>query len=409
MRPTILLPAVTMLLVAILSGCFKDTVVERYSFYRPVYKTRAQVRAAIKTGVAQPITNPGKIFVRGNYIFLNDVNRGIHIIDYSNPSAPRKTGFIEIPGNVDLAVNGNFLYADQFTDLVTIDISNPGNIQVVGFDENVFPQQYYVPDSNLVIAGWEKIDTVIRRKDNVQWTEDILFTSPFSGGPLASSAGIAGKAGSMARFGLMNNRLYTVSTMDLRVFSLSNPADPVFLKTAYVGAGNIETIYPFKDNLFVGSSNGMFIMSVANPDDPVTTGVFSHARACDPVIAEENYAYVTLRSGNRCFTNSNQMDVVDVSKMASPSLVKSYAFTNPAGLSKDGDYIFLCDGTAGLRVLNAVSPLDITTVATIGGFESYDVITTGTIAITVAKDGLYFIDYRSLPELKIISKIPLNR
>ena len=392
----------------ILTGCFKDTVVEKYTFYRPVYKTRAEVRAAIKSGPSQVIHQPGKIFVRGNYIFLNDVNRGIHIIDYSTPASPKSIAFINIPGNIDIAVNGNYLYADQYTDLVTLDISNPLNITAVNFEDKVFPQQYFIPDTSLVIADWKRIDTTIKHKGDINWDQSIIRFSPFANaqsGGVAGSSGSAGQAGSMARFGLMNSRLYTVSTWELKVFNVTNAADPVFVRSLSAGAGNIETIYPFKNNLFVGSMNGMHIFSVTNPDFPVKTGMFTHATACDPVIVDDTYAYVTLRTGTFCAGPNNQMDVVNITNLSSPSLVKTYPFTNPFGLSKDADHIFLCDGVAGLRVLNTQNVNNITTVKTLGGMETYDVIAVNNIAITVAKDGLYFVDYSNINDIKIISKI----
>lgn len=396
--------AITATVFAI-NGCFKDVTLEKYSFYRPVYKTKAEVRAGIKSSAPQQIQNPGKIFIRGNYIFLNDVSRGIHIIDQSNPAAPKNIAFIAIPGNVDLSVNGNYLYADQYTDLVTLDITDPLNVVAVNFDQKVFPQQYAVPDSNLFIVDWLKVDTMVKNRD-------VLNTMPFiffSGGPLtnaASPGGVSqGKAGSMARFGLMNNRLYTVSTSELKVFNVSNPADPQYTKSVWPGAGNIETIYPFRTELFLGSTAGMHIFSVANPDNPIKTGMFAHANACDPVITDGNYAYVTLRSGNACASVSNQMDVVNVANINAPSLIKTYLFTNPHGLDKDGDRIFLCDGTAGLKVLDVQDVSNVRTIQTIGNMETYDVIAMNGIAITVAKDGLYFISYANPSDVKVISKI----
>ena len=107
--------------------CVKDTCKHTYSYilYLPVYKTTAQVRANIKSNPAEAIQQPGKIVLLGNYIFLNEVDKGIHIIDNSNPSSPKNIAFIDIPGNEDLAVKGNTLYADLYTDLVTLDISDP--------------------------------------------------------------------------------------------------------------------------------------------------------------------------------------------------------------------------------------------------------------------------------------------
>src|SRR5688500_18833604 len=86
--------------VFLLQGCLKDTVRHTYSytFYRPVYKTAEEVRANIKTNGSEQIERPGKIFVKGNYIFLNEVDKGIHVIDNSNPSQPKNISFINIPG-----------------------------------------------------------------------------------------------------------------------------------------------------------------------------------------------------------------------------------------------------------------------------------------------------------------------
>ncbi len=96
----------------IFQGCLKDTVSRAYTMYAPVYKTSAEVRANIKNDVPLAVKTPGKMFVLGSYIYLNEIDKGIHVIDNSNPSAPVNKYFISIPGNLDLAVTGNTLYAD---------------------------------------------------------------------------------------------------------------------------------------------------------------------------------------------------------------------------------------------------------------------------------------------------------
>ena len=127
------------------SGCLKDTCkrARNYSWFEPLYKTAAEVRANIKSNPAREIQNPGKLFIIGNYIFLNEINKGIHVIDNSNPSSPKNIAFIDIPGNMDLAVKGNSLYADLYTDLVTLDISNPLNVVKTNIADGVFPGRYY--------------------------------------------------------------------------------------------------------------------------------------------------------------------------------------------------------------------------------------------------------------------------
>ena len=125
----------------IFSGCIKDNCTREntYTYFMPVYKTTAEVKANIKSNTARLVENPGKLFIRGNYIFLNEVDKGIHIINNANPVKPVNVAFVDIPGNLDLAVNGNALYADLYTDMVTLDISNPLNVIVKKYNEGVFP------------------------------------------------------------------------------------------------------------------------------------------------------------------------------------------------------------------------------------------------------------------------------
>ena len=401
-----------MLLLAItLNGCLKDSIVESFTFYRPVYRTKAEVRANIKSNTPQSLKQPGKLYIRGNYIFLNDINRGIHVIDYSNPASPKNIGFIAIPGNADLAVKGNYLYADHYTDLVTLDISNPQNVTAVKFNNGVFPENVYTADTGKIVVEWIRVDTTVRRSEKYNLEKDLMASGALFGSAVNNSSpgGSAGKGGSMARFTLLNDRLYTVSHTDLKVFNTTVANDPQYVKKIGLNAWDIETIYPFQNKLFIGSQSGMYIYSVSNPDNPSAAGQFVHARSCDPVIADGNYAYVTLRSGTTCQGFTNQLEVVNISNLSAPSLVKTYPFTNPRGLSKDGNYLFICDGTDGLKVLNASDAANITSVKTIGGMETYDVIAFNNIAITVAKDGLYLVDYTNAADIKIISKITVSK
>src|SRR5688500_17394756 len=97
-----------------LSGCFKDSCSETYRINIPVYKSLSAVRADMKGGAPRDIQIPGKIFTIGNYLFINEVERGIHVIDNSNPATPKNISFINIPGNLDMSVQNNTLYADSY-------------------------------------------------------------------------------------------------------------------------------------------------------------------------------------------------------------------------------------------------------------------------------------------------------
>jgi hypothetical protein len=390
-------------------SCLKDQVTERYTLFRPVYSLKANVKAAIGSSPATSIVNPGKIFVKGNYVFLNEIDRGIHVIDFSNPANPRNLAFVNIPGCVDMAVRANYLYADLYTDLVTLDITDPLNVKVQQYQEAVFPNRVYsngfMADTTKFITNWIRVDTVLK-KDHIPQGFTLAL------GPMSrelSSSAINGQGGSMARFGLLDDRMYTVSNKDLRIFNTSNPASPNFIKTIKLNRGDIETIFPYQKNLFIGTESAMMIFSATDKDNPTYVSTFSHARACDPVIADQSFAYVTLRSNNLCRGFVNQLDVVDVTQLLSPRLVKTYLLTQPAGLSKDQNWLFICDGSDGLKIFDATRPDDLRLLKTIPLNKTYDVIAINGIALTVAEDGIYFIDYRNPDQAFITGKITINK
>src|SRR5205085_8881016 len=128
---------------------------------------------------------------------------------------------------------------------------------------------------------------------------------------------MAGKgiSGSMARFALLDKRMYTVSNSDLKTFNIANASAPSYISTVAMMNGNIETIFPYQDKLFIGSQTGMFIYQTQNIDKPQLQGQFTHVRSCDPVIADNGFAYVTLKSDGICGGTSNQLDILTIADM----------------------------------------------------------------------------------------------
>jgi len=149
----------------------------------------------------------------------------------------------------------------------------------------------------------------------------------------------------------------------------------------------------------------MFIYDIANPTNPVQLGTFAHARKCDPVIADNMNAFVTLRSGTTCQGFGEQLDVLDISNLSNPTLIKTYPMTNPHGLAKDGNTLIICDGRDGLKFYNASDVRNLSLQKQITGFDTYDVIAFNGWALVVAKDGLYQYDYSSLSNISLMSKM----
>jgi hypothetical protein len=402
-----------------LQSCLKDSCKSTYKLYFPIYKPLTEVRAEMKSQSPQPLKNTGKIYVYGNYIFLNEIDKGIHVIDNNNPAAPKTISFINIPGNVDLAVKGNYLYADCYSDVVVFDISNPTNVVAKKFMDNVIPENGYYwgtstnIDSVSILVGYQEKDTVVDCNTYNRWNYcggcmfqtaggDVFLASAASAGPTK------GVGGSMARFSIINDYLYAVSSNKLYSLNITAADNPVVANTKELSFG-IETIYPFKDKLFIGSNSGMFIYDISNPSNPIAQGQFTHVRSCDPVITDGENAYITLRSIGDCQGITNQLEVVDVKNLNNPVLLKTYQMTSPYGLSKDNNLLFICDGKDGLKIYDASNPTSIQLVKTIGNLETFDVITLDQRAIVVAKDGLYQYDYSNPASINFLSKISISK
>lgn len=397
--------------VITLAACKKEQQYEMYTFYRPVYKTKSEVRSQIKSSPAVAIENPGKIYVKNNIVFLNEIDKGIHMIDYSNPANPINRAFVAIPGCRDIAVKNNFLYADCYTDLVTIDIADASNVVLKNYINSVFPNRYYytgIGDTSKMVVEWVRVDTMVKAGS---LADSAILFGGISNNPMSIASGGGegnGVGGSMAAFALLGNRLYTVDNSSLKVFNTTNAAAPQYVTNVDLGSWMIETIFPFQDKLFIGSQNGMMIYSVANADQPTPLGSFQHATMCDPVIADGNTAYVTLRSGGICPGQENQMDVLNIQDINNPTLVRSYPLTGPKGLSKDANLLLVCDGASGLKLFDASNPAALVQKAVVGNIDPYDVIALNGTAIVSASDGIYFVNYAQPNTLVVKGKIATN-
>ena len=213
-----------------------------------------------------------------------------------------------------------------------------------------------------------------------------------------------GKGGSLARFTISRDYLYTVDNSTLKYFDLANAADPVYAGSTYAGF-NIETIFSRDSVLFLGTQTGMTIYDISIPSSPQYMSNFQHIKSCDPVVADSRYAYVTLNSGStRCWRTTNELQVVDLNNLFYPILVKSYPMSTPKGLGIDNKTLFVCDN--GLKVYDAsdVRNLKLTKHFNI---KANDVIPYNNLLIVVGDDGLYQYKYEN-DTITFLSKMSIN-
>lgn len=118
--------------------------------FSPVYSQDVSALKAITAGPARTTVNGGKIYTVGNLLFQVELDSGIHIINYANPTSPQKLGFIKSFLCKELAVKNGLIYTNNLSDLVVIDINNPADIKEVGRTIDVFPDlaAQYPPKSS---------------------------------------------------------------------------------------------------------------------------------------------------------------------------------------------------------------------------------------------------------------------
>jgi hypothetical protein len=424
----------TMFVALAFQGYIKDKCQNEYTYYRyePIYMTYEELRSSVASEAPHALKNPGKIWFSDNYIFINEKNEGIHVVNNVNPSSPIIEAFIKIPGNLDMAVRNNTLYADSYIDLVAIDVTSPTSVTVTKRIENALPQRgtagfgnawdFATTDPNGVITDYKKIAVTEAYETDCNGNsvnngpvmfEDGGFANSFdatSGGVSNASSNTSGdvgnKGGSMARFAMYQNYLYIVDNSFMHLYDISNATSPVYSTQVQVG-WEIETIFMRGSYIYIGSTSGMHIYDNSSPSNPTWLSTYSHVRSCDPVVVDGNYAYVTLRSGTPCEGFTNQLDVVDVSNKTNPTLVASYQMTNPHGLGIADGTLFICDGADGLKVYDASNPLTIgdNQLQHFAGIDAYDVIPFQKRLFMIGNNGFYQYDYTDPTNLVLMSTI----
>lgn len=237
----------------------------------------------------------------------------------------------------------------------------------------------------------------------------VLVACSKDGSNVSSENSNTGQGGSLAKFTIQGNYMYTVEGVMLKVYDVSSASNTVLLKSIDLNNSGVETIFCNSSYLFFGTQNGMLIYGLTDPSTPNYISTYSHLMSCDPVVVAGNIAYVTLSSGTRCNRGMNQLEVIDISDVSNPSLLKVYTMGNPKGLAVGGQYLYVCDQISGFKVLDITDNMDIKTVNSIDDLLAYDVILSGNTLTITGSAGVYQYDCSDPLNLKFLSKIAAQK
>lgn len=228
----------------------------------------------------------------------------------------------------------------------------------------------------------------------------IASCSKDSGGN-ANQAQSTGKGGSLSKFTIVGNYLYAVSNHSLYAFDISTD-NPVQTNSSEL-LFDLETIYSFKDKLFLGSRTGLYIYSIADPAHPALIGEASHARACDPVVANDSMAFVTLKGSSNCGPAVSGLYVEDIRNISQPVTITTVAIPSPEGLGLNGHILYVCCNADGLKVYDVQNPSHPIELRTINDGYYKDVIAYDDLLVCYVNNGLLLYDI-SNPVLPVLKK-----
>jgi len=403
-----------------LTSC-EDKRLQSYMANVPVYMSYEALRSSFEVVSGASLEKPGKISFYGSHMFVNEYQKGIHVVDLSDPTQPELKAFIEVPGNVDMAIRNNLLYAESYVDLLVIDISDPDQPVLEQRIEDLFeyvipPYDYDYPLDEIdekkgVITSYDlkKITREVYNNPNpwpIYW--DYAMESSFrNDGMAGGNTNTYGVGGSMARFITYDDYLYALeSSWKLKSINIAD-TDKLIVENELSLWGNVETLFIADAHLYVGTSNGMHILDLANPATPNFLSSYTHFTACDPVVVEGDRAYVTLRSGNTCGGTQDLLEVINISDKYEPKRLSSFPMNEPYGLAIDNGILFVCEGEYGLKVYDASDEYSITShlIAAFPGINAYDVIPMESFLFMIGEDGFYIYDYSDLNNISILGSL----
>lgn len=170
MKQTLILLLTTLLL----SSCFSfdeepydyyyEEPIYQKSQYEPVIVKRELIDSTTNLVKARQIVNSGKIYIKGNLLFINEVNEGFHILDNTDPKNPINKAFLKVLGSSDLTIKNNNLYINNAVDLITLKPDSAlTKVTVTKRIKNVFPQmispdgyRYNNLNEDDIIINWQK-------------------------------------------------------------------------------------------------------------------------------------------------------------------------------------------------------------------------------------------------------------
>jgi hypothetical protein len=285
------------------------------------------------------IINPYSMYLYDTLLVVSDSINGLLIYSVADIQAPRFKAHIPLKGNRGMAMKDSIIFANSWGGILAIRLVNDTDYEVT----SVIKTDPYHSDGMF----FETYPT--------QSSWDGFGCSRHTVSGAASETSGSGTGGSYAVFAVIDSFLYYIDNQSIITMDITKPAVPRKLSETYID-WSIETLFPTKNNLFIGGTRGMYVMDRADPAHPMRIGSITHFRAKDPVVVKDSTAYVTLRTALDPAARTDELMVVNIGPIADPKLIKEIPLATPYGLTIVDTLLYVAQGAGGWSLFSLASP-----------------------------------------------------
>ena len=332
----------------LLAGCYDEPWMRgEVDGYVPVYSTDASLKQ-ISFQAPRKTVNGGKLFTAGTNVLQEEIDSGLHVISYQDPAHPVKTGFLRIPGFQVATIDGDYLYANNYNDLIAIPLKALSANMAVGRVAGVWRQLDYpsgeridyfecVDPSKGVVVGWR------RAKINNPQCRRPFLRNEDEGKNNTNNAGLVS----------LHNKLYLVNQESIEVYSLSSPGQPVITKKESVLGKRVDSIFLVNDDLAVMNSSYMDLYDTAQLGN---AGYYNYVSPCMKLTTVGHIGYSIVSKKYGCNSSYPYLTQHDLRKDTT-SIIELNRLD--VGVSNafvvSGNYIYVA-GETGMVIVDAAGP-----------------------------------------------------
>lgn len=327
----------------------------------------------------------GDIDVVGSYAYIIDSDRqNLWVVDVSEPTKPIQVGFLDQLGSVnDITVVDNYAYLiTRQRGLVILDISNPATPLEINF----FTTEWWWNAHDVVVTnGYAYVATYQKGLGIADLSDP---TNPVN-------VGIYEEEKSIYKVSLFEGYLYLNSGKDLQVFDISDPPALREVET-YNLPPDQSMLVVDSYAYFIDEMGNLQVLDVSNALVPTEVAVYetwqnTQNLALIKPTDEPTHAYLVAEGGKQI--------IVDVSRANEPTIsaVRHNLMPSLLGVTLKGNYAYQIGGHSGVYGLDLSAPTALKTIVyvyrTVPSFVPLDFFTVGDYAYLVGGlDGLRILD-----------------